>query len=123
MKRVANFISVLVILLIVFSFIFPSLQYRLKSINRSITARETIAVQAHGKVPKGTLDKTTGEDVLGMVLNALNGEYTLIVDGITIDQSTDMETVNVRGVVSRSYSLQVQRDSYGNVTRVVANVS
>lgn len=77
--------------------------------------------EAHSYVPqpnevqnapyKGTtnLQLLTGSALIGMVPHALNGEYVLVIGGITINSNTDIESVDLRNVAHQDYSITVSR--------------
>lgn len=70
---------------------------------------------------EGTPDLTqmTGEQVIGLIPAALSGEYSLILDGILIDNTTDIEMVDLRGVPKLTYKISLSR-SGDNLTMITA---
>ncbi|WP_341281075.1 hypothetical protein [Paenibacillus sp. FSL H8-0537] len=68
----------------------------------------------------GNLNQISGDQVIGMVPFALNGEYTLSIDGIRVDADTDIEEIDLRGVSGLSYTLSVTRTN-GKITAVRAS--
>ncbi|WP_339246491.1 hypothetical protein [Paenibacillus sp. FSL F4-0243] len=57
----------------------------------------------------GDLNKISGEQVIGMIPPALEGEYILYIDGIAINEETDLTAVDLRGVPDAAYQLRVTR--------------
>lgn len=70
----------------------------------------------------GDLSYISGNDLIGMVLYANEGEYTLVLDGVMIDENTDLNYLNVMGVFNKDYRMQVSRDSITKEVTVYANV-
>jgi hypothetical protein len=71
----------------------------------------------------GTADLTrlTGNQVLGLVPYALNGEFDLSIEGIgTFDSMTDISHYDLRWVPDRSYKISMIYDSQGKVTGITA---
>lgn len=60
-------------------------------------------------VGTGDLKKVSGEQVIGMIPAALEGDYILKVDGIVINEKTDLTAVDLRGVPGVAYQLNVTR--------------
>lgn len=79
------------------------------------------AIQEVGAGVPSSLDLVSGDDVLGMVLPALDGEFVLILDGVRIEQDTDMDYVNLAGVVGAKYKLTV--DQSGSIPIIVAGIN
>lgn len=59
----------------------------------------------------GDLKVVNGTQVIGMIPSALEGDYILYIDGIRIDENTDLAAVELRGVPGLEYQLSVTRDS------------
>ncbi|OKP84627.1 hypothetical protein A3844_19250 [Paenibacillus helianthi] len=57
----------------------------------------------------GDLKKVSGEQVIGMIPAALEGDYILHIDGIVINEETDLTAVDLRGVPGAAYQLRVTR--------------
>jgi hypothetical protein len=67
-----------------------------------------------------SLNEISGEQLIGMVPFALNGDYKLIIDNIIIDHTIDIATVNLRNVVNLTYTLTIDRNNNGNITSITA---
>jgi|GEM_PF-1584553 len=67
-----------------------------------------------------SLSEISGEQLIGMVPFALNGDYKLIIDNIVIDHTIDIASVNLRNVVEQNYTLTIYRDNHGNITSIRA---
>lgn len=65
------------------------------------------------------LTRMPGVQVIGMVPNALAGEYELTIDGITISSTTDISLIDLRGVKNHEYKLTLHR-SNGEITSISA---
>ncbi|MBW7475214.1 hypothetical protein K0T92_10685 [Paenibacillus oenotherae] len=65
------------------------------------------------------LNEMTGEQLIGMIPHALAGEYRLSIDYIGIDSSTDISSINLRGVVGLKYKISVNRTN-GAITDIYA---
>ncbi|MRN53047.1 hypothetical protein [Paenibacillus monticola] len=57
----------------------------------------------------GDLKKVNGEQVIGMIPSALEGDYILYIDGIVINMETDLTAVDLRGVPGGAYQLSITR--------------
>jgi hypothetical protein len=57
----------------------------------------------------GDLKKVSGEQVIGMIPGALEGDYILYIDGMVINEDTDLTAVDLRGVPGAAYQLKVSR--------------
>jgi hypothetical protein len=62
----------------------------------------------------------TGKQIVGMVPYALAGEYILIVDGITINSTTDITTIDLRAVPPLNYRIGIYRDPASQEVTVTA---
>ena len=82
-------------------------------------AHETKDLTASLANPSHDLDQISGEQLIGMVPFALNGDYELYIDGIAIDQDTDISTIDLRNVPGLLYTLTVYR-SQGHITAIQA---
>lgn len=65
------------------------------------------------------LNRVSGEQVLGMIPSALDGKYVLYVDGMRIDESTDLDALDLRRIPDASYQLSITR-SNDKITQVQA---
>jgi hypothetical protein len=83
----------------------------------------TQVVQRYDLEEVGDLSVVTGEDILGMILFAKEGEYLIVVDGILINQASDLNYLNLSGVVGKKYNMQIQRDAVSGEVIVIANVA
>ena len=64
----------------------------------------------------------SGDQILGMIPYALNGEFNLIVDGITVAQGVDINNINFSGVAGKTYRMTYTENvSTGEIT-ITANV-
>ncbi|WP_042203658.1 hypothetical protein [Paenibacillus camerounensis] len=59
----------------------------------------------------GDLKKVSGEQLIGMIPQALEGDYILVIDGIVFNEETDLDAVDLRGVPGVAYELRVTRNS------------
>ncbi|MEK5033537.1 hypothetical protein MKY96_18940 [Paenibacillus sp. FSL R7-0302] len=57
----------------------------------------------------GDLKRISGEQVLGMIPAALEGDYILYIDGMVINEATDLTAIDLRGVPGAAYQLEVTR--------------
>lgn len=55
-----------------------------------------------------------------MVPSALAGNFQLIIDGLSITDTTDIITVDLRGVPGLSYNIRITRDAFGNIATIRA---
>lgn len=122
MKKNADFIQYAVTLIILLLVGFPTIKLGIEGIARDREDFSVLVNQVQGQVRTGDLNKVSGEAILGMVLNALNGEYVIVVDGITIDENTNMDTVSLSGVIGRTYKITSVSDSNFRVSKVVASI-
>lgn len=65
------------------------------------------------------LTQMTGEQIIGLIPAALSGEYSLVLDGILIDNTTDIDMVDLRGVPRLTYKISLTR-SEDNLTMITA---
>lgn len=63
-----------------------------------------------------------GEDVIKLALDASKGNIILVVDGIQIDSNTNLDTINLRGLVGKDYDVEVLSTSGLSYDVVVANI-
>lgn len=70
----------------------------------------------------GTADLTrmSGEQALGLVTHAKEGEFVLTLDGLLIDSRTDLTSIDFRGVSQAMYTLTVTRDTAGKIISIIA---
>lgn len=71
---------------------------------------------------RGDVSVYTGEDILGMIIFALRGDYDLVVDGILIEEGSDLESVNFRGLKSQQYNVKVDTNVSTGKRTILANV-
>lgn len=57
----------------------------------------------------GDLKKVSGEQLIGMIPQALEGDYILVIDGIVFNEETDLDAVDLRGMPGAAYELRVTR--------------
>jgi hypothetical protein len=57
------------------------------------------------------LNRISGQQVIGMIQPALDGKYVLYIDGLRIDENTDLDTMDLRGVPDVNYQLSVTRSN------------
>ncbi|MEK3713926.1 hypothetical protein [Paenibacillus sp. FSL R7-0333] len=57
----------------------------------------------------GDLKRINGEQVLGMIPAALEGDYILYIDGMVINEATDLTAIDLREVPGTAYRLEVTR--------------
>jgi hypothetical protein len=105
------------VLFVVSGFIFIQ-----KEINMKIDREEIKNPIVSNAIYNGTADltKLKGEQLIGMIPFALDGEFTLFIDGIPIDSNTDISTINLRGVPGLLYTIYINRDSLGNISSIIA---
>ncbi|MFC6333916.1 hypothetical protein ACFP56_14910 [Paenibacillus septentrionalis] len=71
-------------------------------------------------ISERSLTEISGEQLIGMVPFALNGDYKLIIDNIVIDHTIDIASVNLRNVIGLTYTLTIYRDNNGIITSIKA---
>ncbi|AIQ46203.1 hypothetical protein R70723_10125 [Paenibacillus sp. FSL R7-0273] len=59
----------------------------------------------------GDLKKVSGAQLIGMIPQAIEGDYILVIDGIIFNEETDLDAVDLRGVPGGAYELRVTRNS------------
>ncbi|WP_128896798.1 hypothetical protein [Longirhabdus pacifica] len=72
---------------------------------------------------RSDLLEMSGQQVIGMVIYAQEGHYVLILDGISINDKTDIQNVNLRNVKDVTYQIEIVRDNNGMVSKVYATPS
>lgn len=109
------------IMLFVF-FVLPVLSADMR-ISRDSIAKTNLSVEEVIDVERPEkLEVVSGNDVLGMVHFALRGEYDLVLDGILIQEGSDIESVNFSGVAGQTYSLTVDVNTSTGKTTVIATL-
>lgn len=70
----------------------------------------------------GTVDLTqmAGEQVLGLVTYAKEGEFILTLDGLLISPSTSLDSIDFREVSNKTYTLTFTRNAAGKVISITA---
>ncbi|GGA04891.1 hypothetical protein GCM10008018_58460 [Paenibacillus marchantiophytorum] len=88
----------------------------------TIHTGEAVSQQIAPAKYTGTADLTSikGEQLIGMVPSALAGNFQLIIDGLSITDTTDITTVDLRGVPGLSYNIRITRDAVGNIATIRA---
>jgi hypothetical protein len=121
-KTVVNYYSGLMLFLLAVLSVIP---LSIMGYNYDTKSRQEISRYSypyHGDEPQGNLSIVSGQEVLGMILEALDGSYYVVVDGVRIDSLVNMENVNLRGVLPYNYKISVVRNSQGRVQGIQANV-
>lgn len=90
---------------------------------RVVAAEESrFVVETAAESYNQKLDVVSGDTILGMILSAVKGEYVIIVDGVTINSSTNMDNVMLTGVVGHTYKISFVKNSSTGETTVTAVV-
>jgi hypothetical protein len=95
--------------------------YRLGQTNEFIQEHRNvnkISTSLNYQVPD--LTKISGSHIVGMAQKANAGEFVLVVDGMTIDNTTDLTTVNLAGAVGLQYDLSFNVDQNTGISIVTA---
>ncbi|CAH1207718.1 hypothetical protein PAECIP111893_02763 [Paenibacillus plantiphilus] len=67
------------------------------------------------------LSRMAGEQVLGLVTYAKEGEFVLNLDGLLIDSNTEMDSIDFSGVLNVAfYTLTIARDAWGKTISITA---
>lgn len=77
------------------------------TVQTSLPEQSTIAPALY--TGTGDLKEVSGGQVIGMIPQALEGEYILVIDGIVFNEETDLDAVDLRGVPGTAYKLRVTR--------------
>lgn len=67
------------------------------------------------------LNLMSGEQALGLVPFAKEGEFVLMLDGLLIDEKSDLTAIDFRGVLKETYTLDIARDSTGKIISIIAS--
>lgn len=110
MENIRGFIPTIIawLLLITIGYVFIS-----SEMNRPVYS----VIDTSTKITEANYDRTAdlteldGSQMIGMVQAALNGEYQLTIDGITIDSSTDISMIDLRGVPNHTYKITLYRQN------------
>lgn len=123
MSKIGNyFLTVIMIFVLVFSS-FPLIAWHVQDVSRTHDKASAYSQPYHGEMlDVRKSDVLSSEEVLGMVIPALEGKFYIIVDGVTIDKTTDMNTVNLRGVSGNYKITAVRNASTSLVEGVIANI-
>lgn len=108
--NIRSFLAIIFVLVILLSIGLPSLISEYRSAKESLAKIDREIEVKYDIDEYKDLSIVDGEEVVGMVPFAIRGEYTLVVDGIVIQEGSDLDYVTMSGVVSRKYKIDVVRN-------------
>lgn len=121
-KELSRFMA-LIFSVIVFVIVgMPVINEELKSLKNSIDTYNPLVEEVVNKAGSADLAYISGDSVVGMVPLALRGEYDLILDGILVQEGSDVENVNFSGVVGGDYKLTIDVNVITGKTTVIATI-